>query len=294
MCIYKYHIIFIGVHNMNNPLQKFFRQPKVYISLPSKGMFYPENALAGDHSNMPVFSMTGMDEILFKTPDALFNGESTTKVIESCCPYIKSGLSVPSVDIDTILIGIRIATYGEMLSFEHICTNCGHDNNYEVNLNNILDYFTNQTFNGIIDFDNLQIIVRPLNYKEITEFNVENFKLQKMLFQLNKSSLDDDSDQESVKKLQNEIYQKIAEIQVNLFIQSIESVNFEGNSVTDKELITEWLQNSEKEFFQRIKERLEKNKEQWNMPKQHVACENCQHETDIEVTLDPSNFFGRN
>jgi hypothetical protein len=256
-------------------------------------MFYPVGTLAGDHSNMPVFSMTGMDEILFKTPDALFNGESTTKVIESCCPYIKDGKNVPSLDIDVLLVAIRIATYGETLEIENICSNCSHENAYDINLNQILDYFNNQTFTSIIDFGELKIKIRPLQYQEITEFNVENFKLQKMLYQLNRSTADEGSDQVEVRRLQNEIYQKIAEIQVSLFIQSIESVDFEGNSVTDKELITEWLTNSEKDFFQRIKEQLERNKEQWAMPKQHVACDNCGHETDIEISLDPSNFFGK-
>jgi len=28
-----------------NPLQKYFRQPKIYIKLPSGGQFYPEGAL---------------------------------------------------------------------------------------------------------------------------------------------------------------------------------------------------------------------------------------------------------
>jgi len=257
-------------------------------------LYYPKGTLNGDHSNVPIFSMTGMDEILFKTPDALFNGESTTKVIESCCPYIIDGKSIPSLDIDVLLIGIRIATYGENLEIENICVKCSHENAYDINLQNILEYFNNQNFTNVIDFGELKIKIRPLNYQEITEFNVENFKLQKMLYQLNRNNADEAADQVEVRRLQNEIYQKIAEIQVSLFIQSIESVDYDGTSVTDKELITEWITNSEKSFFQRIKEQLERNKEQWSMPKQHVACENCGHETDIEVSLDPSNFFGKN
>lgn len=257
-------------------------------------MYYPKGAIVGDHNNAPVLSMTGMDEILFKTPDALFNGESTTKVIESCCPYITDGKSIPSLDIDVLLVGIRIATYGENLEIENSCNKCGHENAYDINLNQILDYFNNQTFTSVIEFGELKIKIRPLSYQEITEFNVENFKLQKMLYQLNRNNADEAADQVEVRRLQNEIYQKIAEIQVSLFIQSIESVDYEGTSVTDKELITEWITNSEKIYFQKIKEQLERNKENWSMPKQHVSCENCGHETDIEISLDPSNFFGKN
>ncbi len=30
--------------NPANPLQKFFRQPKIYVTLPSKGLFYAKEA----------------------------------------------------------------------------------------------------------------------------------------------------------------------------------------------------------------------------------------------------------
>ena len=40
-----------------NPLQKYFRQPKIYVQLPSKGLYYPPGTLAGDYTNVPVFAM---------------------------------------------------------------------------------------------------------------------------------------------------------------------------------------------------------------------------------------------
>jgi len=280
--------------NQGNPLQRYFRQPKIYIGLPSKGLFYKNNSLQGDYNNMPIFSMTGMDEIIFKTPDALLNGESTTKVIESCCPYIKSGDQIPSIDIDTLLIGIRIATYGEGLDISHTCTNCNHENDYQIDLTKMLDYFNSQTYDGKITIDDLTITLRPLTYKEVTDFNMENFKLQKMLFQLNKTDLaEEENGPEKIKSMQAEIYKTISEIQVKLFISSIESVRVGNEIVEDVEFISEWLQNAERHFFQEIKKKLEKNKEIWDMPKQHVTCDNCQHETDLSVTLDPSNFFGK-
>ena len=58
-------------------------------------------------------------------------------------------------------------------------------------------------------------------------------------------------------------------------------------------MIDEWLKNSDREFFKRIKEKLEANKAQWDMPKQDIKCSNCGHESKVEVTLDQSNFFVR-
>jgi hypothetical protein len=58
-------------------------------------------------------------------------------------------------------------------------------------------------------------------------------------------------------------------------------------------MIAEWLANCDKDFFQEIKKRIEKSRDQWSLPKQHVKCSSCGHEGDIDVTLDPSNFFGK-
>ena len=74
-----------------NPLQKYFRQPKIYIKLPSNGKWYPNGSLeVTDNMEFPVYAMTARDELMFKTPDALLNGQSTVDVIQSCVPSIKN------------------------------------------------------------------------------------------------------------------------------------------------------------------------------------------------------------
>ena len=107
-----------------NPLASFFRQPKIYVSLPSKGEFYPEGSLVKTHNNeYPVFAMTARDELLFKTPDALMNGVATREVITSCIPNILDPLKIPSLDVDAILSAIRIATYGEEMEVLYVVQN---------------------------------------------------------------------------------------------------------------------------------------------------------------------------
>ena len=42
-----------------NPLKKYFRQPKVYITLPSKGKFYTDGTLnLPENGELPVYAMT--------------------------------------------------------------------------------------------------------------------------------------------------------------------------------------------------------------------------------------------
>ncbi len=286
------YIVFIGViMTSNNPLQKYFRQPKIFTSLPSKGVYYPSGALQGDHTNVPIFGMTGMDEIIMKTPDALFNGESTVKVIESCCPYIKDAWKVPSIDVDALLVAIRIATYGGEMDVLHTCPACQTQNELTVDLTKIMDYFSGLTFDGTIKIDDLTITIRPLKYEEITKFNMENYKLQKMLMQLGRA--ESSGDDAEVKKVEDDIYKRISDMQIELFLTSIESVRLSDSVVTDQAMIDEWLKNSDREFFKSIKEKLEANKEQWDMPTQTVKCSNCSHEAQVEITMDQSNFFDR-
>ena len=93
-----------------NPLASIMRQPKIYISLPSKGQYWPPDSLkVSDNQEYPVYSMTAKDELLLKTPDALLNGQAVVDVLESCVPNIVNAWDCPQIDLDALLIAIRIA-----------------------------------------------------------------------------------------------------------------------------------------------------------------------------------------
>jgi hypothetical protein len=61
----------------NNPLAKFFRQPAIYVRLPSQGRNWVTGTINYPESGeLAVLPMTAIDEITYRTPDALFNGEA--------------------------------------------------------------------------------------------------------------------------------------------------------------------------------------------------------------------------
>lgn len=272
--------------SQTNPLHKYYRQPKLFISLPSQGLYYSQGNLKGDYNNVPVFGMTGIDEIMFKTPDALFNGEATSSVIESCCPYITDAKNMPSFDVDSVLIAIRIATYGETMTVSSRCSNCSAENDYDIDLRKIIEYFSGLSFDNTVQLGEISIRLKPLTYQQLTGFSLENFKLQRMLFQIG-----DISEQEQKDQLDT-VYKRLGELQVELFMSSIESVSTPESAVSDPDLIRDWLQNSDRTVYNTVKEKLEKNKDAWSVPKQPVKCSSCGHEEDIGVELDQSNFFG--
>ena len=269
-----------------NPLQKYFRQPKIYISLPSKGLYSPVGSIENAAEEMPVMSMTGMDELLLKTPDALMNGEATVKVIESCCPNIKDAWEVSNLDLDLILVSIRIATYGNNMDITDQCPQCSAFNDYVVSLSHIVNHLQACQYENKIVYDDLTIFIKPLNYRTVTNFGLRNFELQKLMQQ--SLALTDEVEQS---KAITELYDRLAVIQNESYIESIDSVQAPEGTVDEKEWISEWISNSEKSLFNAIKQQIEKNNDVWRVPEVTVECKECGHSHNASIQLDQSNFF---
>lgn len=271
----------------NNPLQKYFRQPKVYVNLPSKGIYSAPNAI-DQTENIPVYPMTGMDEIMLKTPDALLNGESTVKVIESCIPSIKNAWEVSNLDIDLLLTAIRIATYGQDMTVTHTCPNCQSHNDFEIDVRLFIEHFDRCQYDNTINLGELTVKIRPLNYRQITDYNLKNFALQRQLAQ----GLERDSEEEK-QRIVNGLFNQLADIQAEIYLEGVDSVEVPEGAVDRKEYIKEWLANSEKSIYDAIKEQIEKNRKVWKVPAQNVECPECGTASEFDVDLDQASFFGR-
>lgn len=271
-----------------NPLQQYFRQPKVYVGLPSMGVYNKPGTIQGDASNMPIYGMTGMDEILMKTPDALMAGETTVKIIESCCPSIKDGWDVSGLDIDLLLVAIRIATYGNTLEITHVCDQCKADNEYSVELSPLIDYFSTFQYKNIIALKDLTIKLQPLTYKQTTAYSLRNFTIQQ---QLNQASRIENKDEQS--STIAALFLDLSKLQNEIFTDSIESVQLTSSVVTEKAYIKEWLENCDSSFFDDIKNQINQVRNSLQMPPFDVKCEHCGHETKISIDLDQSSFFAK-
>ena len=270
----------------NNPLKQYFRQPKIFIGLPSKGVYNKENTLDGDISNMPVYGMTGMDEILMKTPDALISGESTVRIIESCCPFIKDAWELSSLDTDLVLTSIRIATYGNDMEVSHTCKNCGEENEYSIDLTRLVDHFNNFKYKSKVKVLDLIVNLQPLTYRQTTEFSIRNFSLQQQLAQ---SSVITNEDEQ--KEFIAELFKNLGILQNDIFSNSIESVDTGSEVVTDRKFIDEWIRNCDKTVFDEIKKQFNETRQSMRAPSTKVECTNCGAVDEIYIDLDQASFF---
>jgi hypothetical protein len=272
----------------SNPLAGYFRQPKLYVKLPSKGDFYPEGSLdKSEIDEYAVYSMTAKDELMFKTPDALMNGQATVEVIKSCVPAIKNPWNMPSIDIDAVLIAIRVATYGEEMDFNSKCPSCGNYNDLTFNLLGYLDQASNFHYESTINLDPLKIHIRPYSYKELTKTAIKTLEQQRIISIVNDETL---SDEEKVEQF-GESFVKLTQMTVDVVTGCVKSVETPEGIVDDPVMIKEFIENSNKETFGAINERINEMKDEISLKSQNTTCQECGHEYTIEITMDQSNFF---
>lgn len=279
-----------------NPLHKYFRQPKIYIRLPSSGNFYPPGVLEKTESGeYPVYSMTAKDEIVMKTPDALMNGQATVDIIQSCMPNIKDAWKIPSIDLDAVLVAIRIATYGEMLDVNTVVPGLNEEKTYETDLRLILDKLVNATFDPICRInDELEVRIRPLNYQEFTRNSTRSLEEQRIIQIVNDQKLDDNDKLEKFAIS----FRKLTEITISMVTSGIEQVITPDGIVTDQKFIQEFVDNADKEILKTIIAHLDQQKKKFNIEPFRVQSTpeeieaGALPEFEVPITLDSSNFFG--
>jgi len=279
-----------------NPLTSFMRQPKIYIRLPSGGEYWPAGSLApSETGDYPVYSMTAKDELMLKVPDAVMSGQAVVDVIQHCVPHIKNAWNIPSIDLDIILIAIRLATYGEKMTTP-IMINGEDELEYSMDLRVVMDaLMTNITWDPVVPInEQLTVFVRPMNYKQLSESAVQTFETQKMLQIANNNSMSED---EKVKAFK-ESFNKLTSVTIGIVEHSIFRIDSSDGSTDNPKHIKEFVENVDKEVFNKIQNHLDTLKEANSIkPVQVTVTEYMKArgitEDVIEVPLvfDPATFF---
>jgi len=278
-----------------NPLRKFFRQAKIHIPLPSKGEFYPEGAIdMPETGEVPIFAMTAKDELTMKTPDALLNGQATVDIIKSCVPNIKDPWKMPTLDLDALLIAIRVATYGNMMEITATTPRTNETKRYEVDLQKILSKLVAANYEPSVKTGDMTVYTRPLNYKEFSQTSLKTFEEQRVFTIINDDSLEDD---EKLERFNNS-FRKLTDLTVSTMNKSVWKIQVGDTEVTNTKHIEEFMSNSDKEFYKFITDHLEEQRKKFQIeplvvkstPEEIEA--GAPPEWDVPITFDASNFFG--
>lgn len=272
-----------------NPLRQFFRQPAIYIRLPSQGKMYPPGTIhMPENGEIAVYPMTAIDEITYQTPDALFNGEAVVRVIQSCVPNIRDAWAIPAVDLDTILMAIRIASYGHNLEVGSKCPECTEENSYEIDLRPVIESLKAADYSQPLVVGDLQFYFRSLDYREMTANNQLQFEQQKTLQLLGQAELTEEA---KIKRL-NEMMKKIVDLTITTMAESIREIRTQTSIVVEQEHILDFLENCERSLFNQIRDHVVKLREVSDLRPLKISCANCQHKYEQPFTLDMARFFG--
>jgi len=277
--------------NSTNPLAKHFRQPQLYIKLPSGGRWYSADSLESTATGeLPVFAMTAKDELTLKTPDALLNGQSTVDVIQSCVPSIKNAWLMPSVDLDAVLIAIRLATYGHQMDFTSVCPHCGQKNEHAIDLGTLASQITCPDFNKTVLVDGLEIFIKPQTYKQFNKAGIENFDQQRLINVISDEQLDEE---EKMLKF-NALFKKLLELTVEQVTKSVAGIKTEdGTMVEDRAQLDEFFKNCNKTIWNAVKDHLTELGDHNPLRRIPIVCEqdNCGKSYETPLVFEMSNFF---
>lgn len=277
--------------NTANPLAKHFRQPSIYIKLPSNGKFWPEDSLELPAiGSVAVYPMTAKDEIVLRTPDALLNGQGVVEVIQSCCPSIKNAWHMPSIDIDAVLIAIRIASYGNQMDMDVTCPNCKHQHDVSVDLSYLLDNVKIPDYSKKSDFETIKIKLHPQQYFSVNNANQIRYEEQRILDALSDTSLSEEVRLAEYSKHLS----KIVDLNLDILVNSVEYIETEDNSiVAEPEYIKEFFQNCDTEIVHQLQDRLEEISKSAGLPEIENSCPECEKSYKIPLEFDYANFFAR-
>ena len=279
-----------------NPLKRYYRQPQISIQLPSKQKYYPETVVqktvTGEH---PVLPMTAIDELSFRTPDSMMSGQSTVDVIRSCIPTILDPWQLVNYDIDTVLIAIRIASYGETMDVTATVPVTNEQMTHTINLPQVLDNLRReQITDTCVMKDGLTIQIRPLTYRQITQSQLKTFEQQKIYSQVAQSEM---TTEDKTKKFMDG-FKILSELNMDLLVGNIDLIRMPtGESVNDKEHIKQFIQNADARMIKELETKLAEMRQQGSIKPIRIKATEEQIKAgspvsyDVPITFDNANFF---
>jgi hypothetical protein len=280
-----------------NPLSKHFRQPAIYIKLPSKGQHSPQGTVdLGESEELAVYPMTARDEMTMNTPDALMNGQATVDVIKSCVPSIIDPWHLPMMDLDTILIAIRIASFGEAMDMNVNVPEVNEKMEFTTDLRTMMDSIPTTSFNEYLRLNNgLTVRVRPTTYRQLTNLALRTFEEQRMITQLSQK---DDMTPAQKSEYYTKVFMNMTNLTIENMLQAIVSINTEGTEVSDANYIKEFVDNMDSKTANEIRQFIDAQSRDIGKVKPlkvktplEMVEKGAPAEFEVPVSLDNSNFF---
>ena len=163
----------------------------------------------------------------------------------------------------------------------------------ELDLQAALDKLLSHTYEEQFLYQNMEVTTRPLTYKEFTEAAIKTFEEQRLATLVNDKEM---PEEEKIKRFQAS-FNKLTDINIQMVSASVASIRVDGQTVTDKTQIQEFLENTSKEFYQTIIDQSTKQKDNFTIPPVDMTATpeeikaGAPETYKVPVLFDQSNFF---
>ena len=116
---------------------------------------------------------------------------------------------------------------------------------------------------------------------------MQQFEQQRIIQSVPESDLPDEKKLEML----NQSMQKITDLTVSALKWNIASIRTPQVLVTDPDHIEEFLRNSERKFFVKIRDLIIEKRNVSEFKPVQITCASCEHTYNQAVTLDQTSFF---
>ena len=151
----------------------------------------------------------------------------------------------------------------------------------------MLEQITAPDYSMFLNLNDLKVYFRPMTYAEMNENSMRQFEDQKTLQVIQDSDLEDANKMEQL----SEVLQKITTFTSTALAQNILLIETPDAKVTNREHIQDWLSNTDRTTFGRVRDHIIRNKETSELKPVGIQCQECNHQYEQTYTLDMTNFF---
>jgi GTPase SAR1 family protein len=203
---------------------------------------------------------------------------------------------MPSIDLDAILIAIRVASYGEKMTMKVNIPEVGEDEEFEIDLRPLLDNLVDNTiWQEEVKINNdLTFFINPVSYKTMTEYQLINFDSSRIIQALAQGK---DLTEEQRMDLASMAMNRIADATVGQLINGVVRIESSNGNTNDRTHIKEFLENIDKDIFQKLADAFKDLNRHNNMrvftvatPPQYIE-RGAPDKLDIPFEFDYSTFF---
>jgi bacterioferritin-associated ferredoxin len=194
---------------------------------------------------------------------------------------------MPSIDTTSILISIRIASYGHDMEISSTCPKCNETQDYSLDMRSILDSLQKPDYSKTLTVNDLEIFFGPMSYRQQTQIGMEQYETQRIIAGTQDSSL---SEQQKTQAL-NEAMKRISLATTRAMAFGISGIRSPDGFASESEHIVEFLSNCDRKIYNSIRDHEVTLRSQTDIKPINITCTACENQYQQQIELDLANFF---